>query len=219
LAGTPGVIREGDLLPHDKDLDLGVGWDVDRARVIGALCAGGLFTVPDSQGILPEDRPWYRSFCHAETGCTLDIFFLRPEGGSLLCGTDARPVPILCRVKAFGLREWPWAGTTFQVPDPPEQYLVELYGAGWKVPDLHYDTIISNPARTSESLPLVLCTGYFRLFEALTLGRIAKARTLAAQIHRRRIHSWPAGGAAPGAGGDSQKMARSPQGASPIWPS
>ncbi len=186
FAGTLlGVVREGDVLAHDKDLDLGVGWDVDREHLVKTLCAGGGFTVPWFWGILPPDRPWYRSFSHVESGCTLDIFFLRKEGDTLLCGFDNRPEPILSRLTAFALRDWSWMGQTWKVPDPPEQYLAQLYGKDWRVPDPHYDTVLSNTARCPESIPTVLCMGYFRLYEALREGRLAKAKALATQIRAR----------------------------------
>lgn len=114
------------------------------------------------------------------------MFFLRHEGETILCGSDNRPVPVLCRLKAFGLRDWPWAEGFWKVPDPPEQYLAEIYGSGWRIPDPHYDTILSNPARTPESVPVVQCWGYFRLFEALREGRPARASALAAQLLKRQ---------------------------------
>ena len=186
-AGTLlGVVRDGDLLAHDKDLDLAMDWDVSRDAVVAALCAGGLFTVPWFQGILPSDRPWHRSFVHAGTGCTLDVFFLRPEGEFYFCGFDHRPIPVLSRLTALGQRDLTWKGRTWAVPDPPELYLAEIYGPTWRVPDPTYDTILSNPTRTAESLPLVVCMAYFRLFEALVEGKWGRAKALVSQIRQRR---------------------------------
>ena len=186
LAGTLlGVIRNGDVLAHDKDMDLGVAWDVKRERVVEVLCAEGLFTVPWEQGILPPDRPWYRSFIHAESGCALDVFFVRPEGDSLLCGFDQHPVPVLSRLTAFGLRDWSWMGRTWKIPDPPEQYLAEVYGPDWRVPNLQYNTVLSNPVRTPQSLPVVLCLGYFMLYEAMLEQKWGRAKALSEQIRLR----------------------------------
>jgi Flp pilus assembly protein TadD len=187
LSGTLlGIVRDGDLLAHDKDLDLGVAWGVDRGRLVDALCVGGEFTVPWIQGILPPDRPWYRSFIHAETGCALDIFFLRPEGDRFLCGTDNRPVPVLCRLRAFGFKDWEWIGRRWKVPDPLEPYLAEIYGPEWRVPDPHYDTILSNPARIPEAVPVVVCWSYFRLYEAIRDRKLARAQALISQIQARK---------------------------------
>lgn len=187
LAGTLlGVVREGDLLAHDKDLDLGMEWDTDRDQVVATLCAGGLFSVSWIWGILPTERPYYRSFTHTGTGCTLDVFFLCREGDAILCGFDNRPVPVLSRLRAFGLQDWTWVERTWKVPAPPENYLVQIYGSGWSVPDKSYDTILSNPCRTPESLPGVLCMGYLRLYEALKEAKLGRARALLAQIHARQ---------------------------------
>ena len=187
LAGTLlGVVREGDLLAHDKDLDICVGWEVDRARLVEALCASGGFSVPWSQGVLPPGRPWHRSFIHVGTGCTLDVFFAYHEGDHVQIGFDDRPVPVLSCLDHFGTKELQWIGRTWLIPDPPESYLVQVYGPGWRQPDPAYDTILSNPRRTPESLPLVLCEGYLRLYLALKEGRRERAMQLAQQIHRRK---------------------------------
>jgi hypothetical protein len=186
MAGTLlGVVRNGDLLPHDKDLDLGVAWGVSREGLVNTLCAGGLFTVPWDQGILPPERPWFRGFLHTGSGSRLDVFFLQPEGGTLLSGFDCLPRPVHCRLSAFGLKDWPWRGETWKVPDPPENYLAEVYGPGWRIPDLHYDTVLSNPARTPESRPVVLCMSYLRLYTAVQDRKWARARALIGQIQAR----------------------------------
>lgn len=186
FAGTLlGVIRDGDLLPHDKDLDLGVPWDVDRRRAVDTLCAGGEFIVPWAQGIQPTERPWHRSFVHVDTRCVMDLFFLKPEGRSFLCGFDHRPHPVLSRVGAFTLVDRPWNGSTWKVPDPPEAYLEEIYGPGWRTPDPGYDTVLSNPRRCPESRAIVLCLGYLRIHEAVAAGRWRMARRLAQQILTR----------------------------------
>ena len=49
------------------------------------------------------------------------------------------------------------------------------------------------PARTAESLPLAICTGYFRLCEALAEGRLPRARSIAAQIHQRQADPFLVG--------------------------
>lgn len=187
MAGTLlGVVRNGDLLPHDKDLDIGVGWEVSREVLVNTLCAGGLFTVPWDQGILPTERPWFRGFLHRESGCRLDVFFLKPEGETLLCGFDCLPKPVHCRLDAFGLKDFTWRGENWKVPDPPDGYLAQVYGPDWRVPDLHYDTVLSNPARTPEALPVVLCMSYLRVFTAIQDRKWTKARALIEQLQARK---------------------------------
>lgn len=187
LAGTLlGLVREGDLLPHDKDLDLAMDSSIDRGAVTRALCAEGVFTIPWFRGILPPERPWYRSLVHASTGCTLDIFFLKREEDRVLCGFDEQPTPVLSALRPFGLRTMAGWGTSWQVPDPPEAYFEQVYGPGWRVPDPDYDTVLTNPARCPESVPVVVCQAYLRVREYLMEGKRGRAASLSRQILDRR---------------------------------
>lgn len=184
LAGTLlGVIRDGHLLPHDKDLDLGLPWEVDREKAVACLTADGAFHI---QGEPPGvEAQWARSVFHSETDCGLDLFFLRKEGDRLLCGFDHLPVPVLSGLRPFTFRDHSWLGERWGVPDPPESYLEDVYGPTWREPDVYYNTVLSNPCRLPESLPVVICIGHSHLYEALRAGRWAKASALIAQLRAR----------------------------------
>ena len=63
--------------------------------------------------------------------------------------------------------------------------LEAIYGPAWRTPERHYDTQVSNPSRTPESLPRAITLGLVRLVEAVRAGRWAKADALALQILAR----------------------------------
>ena len=71
------------------------------------------------------------------------------------------------------------------MPSPPERYLEGIYGPGWRKPERHYDTQVSNPSRTPESLPRAVTLGLVRLVEAVRAGQWAKADALGQQILAR----------------------------------
>jgi hypothetical protein len=169
-AGTLlGVFRDGDVLPYDKDLDLALPAIVDRQQLIRRLTEAGGFHLHHRYAVHSE--PTYRysiSFAHAEHGVFVDLFFLHQEGEShYLAGVDHPVQPILCRIRRFDFRLHPWRDGQWPIPSQPEQVLEDIYGKDWQHPDPGYDTVISNPCRIPQSIPVVLCYGYARLYNCL----------------------------------------------------
>jgi tetratricopeptide (TPR) repeat protein len=181
-----GIVRDGDLLPHDKDMDVGLAWDVDREQLVHALTRRHGFSLVEADVRGDESAAWNIALLHGETGISIDLFFFKPDGETLLSGIPQRPVPLLWRFSRFGTRDWAYLGGTWQVPDPPERFLVDIYGDGWRVPDAHFDSLISGRNRTPESLGVALCYAYNRLFDRLHRGEWTKAAGYCRQIQAQK---------------------------------
>jgi tetratricopeptide (TPR) repeat protein len=182
-AGTLlGIIRDGDLLPHDKDMDLGVPAEVDRDKVIAALTAGGEFVLNRPETASAENWHWNYSFTHCANHIVMDIFFYHPDDTHFLCGFNAKPHPINSRPRKFAIGELEWRGLSWPIPSPPEQYLVDVYGEEWKIPDPNFDTALSNRCQTPGSKPTRVGYGYVKLYEALAAGKWKKARGICQQV-------------------------------------
>ena len=74
----------------------------------------------------------------------------------------------------------------------PERYLDAIYGPDWAGPAAirgfdrrWFDTQVSNPSRTAESLPRAINLVLLRLLQALQAGQWARARALCIQIRAR----------------------------------
>ncbi|MDK2125551.1 tetratricopeptide repeat protein [Parachitinimonas caeni] len=187
FAGTLlGIVRGGDLLTHDKDLDLALPWDTPRQQVSTALCAGGdflpypLFQPGDSQTV------WHQCFVHAGSGQMLDLFYLKPKGDKFLAGFDHLPEPILCQLPRFDFGQINWRGESWPAPAPTETYLQAVYGSQWRIPDPDFDTLLSNPSRLPQSLPVAICHAHGRLYQYILQGFWAKAAALVGQIRRHQ---------------------------------
>lgn len=168
-AGTLlGIVRDGDLLPNDKDMDLGLPWHVNRARVLAALASDGAFVhVPAAADESTDNERLNLTLVHRETKIAVDLFFFRPDGDHVEAGFHQRPAPILSRMRRFDIGMLEWRGASWPVPAPAAQYLADLYGDEWRVPDPDFDTVLSSRCQTPASRDVRRCYGYLRLYERL----------------------------------------------------
>lgn len=191
IAGTLlGVYRDGKLLPHDKDMDIGVDWSIDREKLLHVLCASGDFSPARFRLNVPLQERWKISVVHSKSDISLDIFFHRKDGEGVLCGVDHFPVPNLSRPKAFTLKTLNWQDLDWLIPDPVEHYLEDFYGDKWRVPDPYFDTILSSRCKTPESFEVRRCFGYNRLYGAISAGDWKKAQNLCEQIQSIRYDDY-----------------------------
>ena len=181
-----GIVRDGDLLPHDKDMDVGLAWDVPRNELIKRLITYG-FSIPSTTLRATEaDRAWQISVVHVETGIAIDLFFFKPDGRILLSGFNHAGQPLLWSFRAFGLQTIPFLGEQWAAPSPPEQFLEDIYGKNWRAPDIYFDSIISGLNRSPESIDVALCFAYNRLFDRIDRGEWSKAAGYCRQIQAQR---------------------------------
>lgn len=192
-----GIVRDGDLLPHDKDMDVGLPADVDREWLIDQLCSNYGF----SRSSLPlpnkEIDHWNISVVHKETDITIDLFFFIPDGGDLISGIYHLPHPLYWRFSRFETSEIEYLGHAWQVPNPPERYLAEIYGSDWQVPDPYFDSLISGCNRNPESLDVAICFALNRLYDRMDRGEWKKALGYCRQILKyqedgfiRYVEAW-----------------------------
>jgi tetratricopeptide (TPR) repeat protein len=190
FAGTLlGVIRDGDLLPYDKDVDIALPCTVDRKRLIQLLTTDGEFrlTTRFSWG-LHDSHIYDMCFIHARHNIGVDLFFLHPDGQDhFLVGPDHPGQPILSRIDRFGLGLRDWRGGLWPVPVEYEGYFCNVYGDGWQQPDPYYDTVISSPSRIAESIPVVLCYGYAKLYSHLQDRNWQATKAYCTQLQKRVV--------------------------------
>jgi phosphorylcholine metabolism protein LicD len=125
-AGTAlGVVRDGRLIPHDTDLDVGVLDDppgvLDRVHL--AFAAVGWAPA--------RTMPYQRAY--TSRGVIFDVYAYRRSGDQLVADTDcgrlAKPAGL------FDPLAWlPFAGRLYPLPSPPAEYLQVRYGPGWRTP-------------------------------------------------------------------------------------
>lgn len=139
-----GCIREGKLLSHDKDIDVGIWSDVQIEKVILALKKSGVFYIQASRSNLALRVK------HVN-GTAIDIFLHFREknnywhGGSKLKWNNT----------PFSLTEHTFLNRIFLIPENYDLYLSENYG-NWRVKktdfDSAFDTTNANTINKSELL-------------------------------------------------------------------
>lgn len=119
-----GAYRDGELISHDTDLDVGVLGNADDLKAIdGGFSAAGFTSVR----VMAYQR------AYSLRGVIFDIYLFTRAGDLLVVDTDcgrmtkpARLVESLAWVELGG-REYP-------IPNPPDEYLRIRYGQGWRTP-------------------------------------------------------------------------------------
>lgn len=130
-----GLIRDGELIPFDKDLDFGCFVEEASFRDLWEVFLSSAYFVP--MGAV-EDR--LIKLRHL-SGATVDIFVNfregdgRWHGGSFVCWRD----------RAFELKRADVRGRQFFIPDDPETYLENHYGPSWGRRDPHFDVFWEAP--------------------------------------------------------------------------
>ena len=151
-----GVIRDGDFMAHDYDIDLGVvpGVDLDHVEMLLA----------DDTG-LRIGRHGPRLEIRDESDTVADIFAHEERGGLWWHATLIHEwwnTPFSLVPLEVGANE-------FFVPDDPERYLDENYG-DWSHPVPFYDISFDTPNREYVRGPLALRFLHSRVRQAMVRG-------------------------------------------------
>lgn len=177
-----GLVREGHLLPFDKDLDIGLPFaQMDAAAA--SLEASGWQRKINMHG-MTTPQEWHGP------GVALDLcgFLPDPASGKVISGFWFQsPEHPWSRVTEFPdlrlqQRDSPY-GKIWQLSDP-EAILVPLYGAAWRIPDLSFDTVIAAKNLRGFSV-LTQCYTFARIYSTWVLGQLNKARAL---VHHSLRH-------------------------------
>lgn len=168
-----GIVREGGLLPFDKDLDIGLPLsELDGAT--RCLTANGWAEVPHAFAVNP------RSFIHLKLQVTIDVtgFAVDPQSADTYEGIWMDGIPYewnrLTRWNTISLvkADSPEGSPIWSLQDP-ELWLRTLYG-DWRTPDPDFDTIIAAKNLCGFSL-MTQCYALGRIYERWESGKLRKA--------------------------------------------
>lgn len=152
MAGTLlGCIRDGHLLPHDKDIDIGlVGWE-RQFEVAEALVESGAFYI-DLSEVSGKNR-FVLSANDIRNGTAVDFFFFHDMGDHYLQGINF-DIGFLqnLRFTKFGLQKINFLEHDFYAPDNIDLYLTENY-EDWRTPVSSYLVTVESPALVNDTFP------------------------------------------------------------------
>lgn len=181
MSGTLlGYARHGGLLPHDKDVDLGlIGWE-HQFTVAEALLEAGHFQLDLTQ--LSGHNRFLMSAHDMRNGMAVDFFLFHDKGDHFMHGIDFdMGFTQNFRFSKFGLQEVEFLGERFWAPSDIDRNLSENYG-NWRKEEKIYVVTVEAPALcdTSSDTQLLLC--YLEVLKTLMkagkperIGRVFQA--------------------------------------------
>ena len=185
-----GIVRNNDILPYDKDMDLGIPWHVDRELISRILTQSGIFEEGKVQEDTFENRQWHLSFVHIKNQIALDLFFYCPDDEHFICGFNFLPFPVQSHPHRFEIGTLFWQGLDWPIPEPVEQYLTDFYGSDWRIPDPYFDTVVASHCQLPSSWPSRRNFGYARLFDRIKEQEWLKAEGYCRQMLRLQDDSF-----------------------------
>ncbi len=178
-----GIYRDGEVLPHDKDLDVGLGWNCSREKLLQVLSGSGKYWIdPKStqsghagEGDAVLDEVLNIGVIEKSSSISIDFFFFKPQGAHLLSGFHHLPYPLMWRFTPFELAPINYKGLQFNTPGDPEVYLKDIYGPNWRIPDPYFDSLVSGYNLDPRSRGVSMVYAYSRLFDQMTEQNWKKA--------------------------------------------
>jgi hypothetical protein len=167
-----GYAREGQLLAHDKDIDVGViGWE-DQFAVAQAVLSSGHFGIDSRR--LRGQRTHHIPIRHIETHTSIDIFIYHQDGGKLVTGVESYFGYLQkFAFTPFELRQVSFLGIDFFVPDDVEKNLAENFG-DWRQSDPDYISHLQSPSTVDVGGKVFQMVGRIRALEAVRAGKYHK---------------------------------------------
>lgn len=181
-----GYAREGGLLSHDKDIDVGVlGWR-NQFDIVEALGASDLFDV--KYHYLRGADTYHLACVHLPTQTSIDVFIYHEQDGRYVTGVQSAFGYLQTfAFTPFSLKRVSFLGIDFHVPADFALNLQENFG-DWRVPDPDYISHIESPSTMAVGgavYQLVLRLSFFTTLKDRKPQRFA--RTLQyAHCHRAR---------------------------------
>ncbi len=141
------------------------------------------------------ERPTVVGLVHVATAVGVDLMLPTrdPDGG--VRNETGWPDRLTSVLRPYAIGRLHWDGRDWPVPEPHAQYLADMYGDDWREQSTvaagvrydrcYSDTMLSNPSRTSESVPRAVNLGLLRLAHALQGREWSKAVAYCAQLLAR----------------------------------
>lgn len=142
-----GLIRDGELIKHDMDIDFGIFFDADFTKedLDKAMLAIGL---KKHRSFYYRDDPAEVSYSFGITD--IDFFHIYENGDSMNSyyfhrdvskdypSDDCFDANKLILKKITDIKRMTVQGYSFNVPENAEEYLEVIYGKTWRTPDLQW---------------------------------------------------------------------------------
>lgn len=180
ISGTLlGCIREGKLLGHDKDIDIGVWGEHAITDLMSVIRDSGCFYV------LPSYSQDILVVRHTN-GVTIDVFrhYREPDDYWHAGGKSS------WHNSPFELMPYHFLGENYLIPKDYDLYLTENYGDDWRIPKIDFDSALDTPNMRVVSNEKMLIYLYKRLFNLNDKGLTDMTKRVEASIQHFNKQIW-----------------------------
>jgi hypothetical protein len=183
-----GYAREGQLLKHDKDIDVGIlGWE-QQYSIGMALQQSAQFTI--STDFLKGQKVYYIPISHNETGFIIDLFFYHPLDGKYVTGVDFFfGHQQTFAFTPFELQETEFLGVPMYVPHDVDLKLQENFG-NWRVSDPGYISHLEAPCTVDPGGKNHMLTARLQLINAINDKKALKIARVLRTMRKHQDSSW-----------------------------
>ncbi|MFN0313739.1 MAG: hypothetical protein ACKVQA_01700, partial [Burkholderiales bacterium] len=173
-----GCVREGRLLGHDHDVDVGIWDEVNREHLLSVLLKSGLFY--DQASRAPE----IVRLKHVN-GIVIDMFYHFRSPGDYW----HRGVKIIWHNTPFKLAVRNFLGEEFLIPEDYDTYLTENYG-DWRTPKIDFDCAFDTPNAQIANRDELLIHTYKMLGQAMAAGALGRAAFFLARLREMGVKDF-----------------------------
>ena len=168
-----GYAREGKVLGHDKDIDVGIlGW-INQFDVLGAILNSRNFQIYIET--FAKKETYIVPVMHIATGIAIDVFFYHPEDGKYITGIQ-HTFGYLQRFAftPFDLQPIDFLGAKLYAPSDIDLNLQENYGSGWPISDPDYISHLESPSTMEKGGLVHQIVGRLTMYSSIRKGQPSK---------------------------------------------
>jgi tetratricopeptide (TPR) repeat protein len=147
-----GFIREGKLLDHDKDADIGIFVEDYETvyKIVDKICEGRDFLAPIMVKEPKESLVWNVAIFDIKRKVGIDLFFYKKRGNRVYNGAWSKNGILKWEHTPFELIKREFNGFNYLIPKDYNLFLKELFG-DWRKPVKVWDSLINCPNITPDS--------------------------------------------------------------------
>lgn len=151
-----GCVRDGKILPHDKDLDVGI-WETAPLDLVKTIIrTSGCFE------IMPKKIDDQIKIKHLN-GSFIDIFVHYTENDKIWHATSK----LRWSNSFFSLKRHNFLDEDFLIPKDSDGYLIENYGLDWMIPKVSFDSTFDTPNAIAVNHKEIITYLYKKAFESI----------------------------------------------------
>jgi len=142
-----GMIREGHLLGHDKDTDIGIHYDqgIDYFKIASDIAIKTRFKTPQLFSTFYENRSKVITFFDSSNKVTIDLFIFKNDTQYIFQELTLLGGNIRWNYPIFHTEKINIGGLNYPIPSKPEIFLNHNFGADWKISKAMWDSLIHCP--------------------------------------------------------------------------